>query len=144
MATGRAPKRGRVHRSLLLADGQANRDELLHRVFDSYCEVGPGRATSLAFTTWASAAGYTAAVVPGVIIARDATECVVAAITTIVPTQVGPRRRRARRAGPSRPAVHTCGWAQVGGEWRCLQDYYAVGEAPETSCGATWKATPEG
>jgi hypothetical protein len=32
-------------------------------------------------------------------------------------------------------ADHYCGWARVDGVWTCLQDYYAVGWAPETSCG---------
>lgn len=31
---------------------------------------------------------------------------------------------------------HVCGWARVDGVWRCIQDHYAVGFAPETSCGA--------
>lgn len=38
---------------------------------------------------------------------------------------------------PTRP--HQCGWAKdAEGVWRCLQDHYAVGYRPETSCGATW------
>lgn len=34
---------------------------------------------------------------------------------------------------------HTCGWQKVEGVWRCLQDYYAVGDAPETACEAVWQ-----
>lgn len=30
---------------------------------------------------------------------------------------------------------HVCGWARVDGVWTCVQDHYAVGSAPETSCG---------
>jgi hypothetical protein len=43
------------------------------------------------------------------------------------------------RANPRVLAGHTCGWAaDVDGTWRCVQDFYAVGYAPETGCGATW------
>jgi hypothetical protein len=42
---------------------------------------------------------------------------------------------------------HQCGWAKdAAGVWRCLQDHYAVGHRPDTSCGATWapeKETPQ-
>lgn len=31
---------------------------------------------------------------------------------------------------------HVCGWARVSGVWTCIQDYHAVGFAPETACGA--------
>jgi hypothetical protein len=37
-------------------------------------------------------------------------------------------------------AGHICGWAKVDEQWRCLQDYDAVGLAPETSCGANGAA----
>jgi hypothetical protein len=49
---------------------------------------------------------------------------------------------------PSRqaPTEHICGWAELDGTWRCVADFYAVGDAPETGCGATWtpKATDLG
>jgi hypothetical protein len=32
---------------------------------------------------------------------------------------------------------HTCGGMQVDGVWQCVQDFYAVGWAPQTSCGRT-------
>jgi len=41
-------------------------------------------------------------------------------------------------AHPVTPDVsHTCGWARVNGVWKCIQDFYAKGFQPETSCGAT-------
>lgn len=33
---------------------------------------------------------------------------------------------------------HTCGWARVDGLWICVQDFYAIGDAPATGCGVTW------
>ncbi len=36
---------------------------------------------------------------------------------------------------------HTCGWARVEGVWTCIQDYHAIGFAPETACGATSEGT---
>lgn len=41
---------------------------------------------------------------------------------------------RSKRTG------HTHGWALVDGEWRCVQDYYLPGNAPETGCSVAWRA----
>src|SRR4051812_4260558 len=36
-----------------------------------------------------------------------------------------------------RPTGHTHGWAKTKtGAWRCVQDHYSAGIAPETGCGA--------
>jgi hypothetical protein len=49
------------------------------------------------------------------------------------------RREEQRAARTSRRPDHHCGWAKGAvGVWRCLQDYYAVGHRPDTSCGAVW------
>lgn len=37
-----------------------------------------------------------------------------------------------------RTAGHICGWMQLDGVWQCVQDFYAVSWAPQTSCGAVW------
>jgi len=43
-----------------------------------------------------------------------------------------------RATKPKDPSVdHTCGWARVDGLWSCVQDHYAAGHRPDTSCGAT-------
>jgi hypothetical protein len=41
------------------------------------------------------------------------------------------------RAAKPEDGSHTCGWARVGGVWSCVQDFYAIGHRPDTSCGAT-------
>jgi hypothetical protein len=48
--------------------------------------------------------------------------------------------QRLRRIGvPSGKPGHTHGWAQTDSlTWTCMQDFYAVGVAPETACGETW------
>lgn len=38
---------------------------------------------------------------------------------------------------------HVCGWARVDGEWRCVQDHFASGKRPETSCGKVLPAFEE-
>jgi hypothetical protein len=37
-----------------------------------------------------------------------------------------------------RPGGHVCGWTETDTGWRCAQDHYAAGYAPETACGETW------
>jgi hypothetical protein len=39
---------------------------------------------------------------------------------------------------PGVRSSHTCGYAKEDGVWRCVQDFYAIGDAPETGCGAVW------
>jgi len=39
--------------------------------------------------------------------------------------------------------THHHGYAREGGQWRCVQDYYAAGNRPETGCGDVW-TQPEG
>lgn len=43
-------------------------------------------------------------------------------------------------APPAQPSTagHICGWMQLDGVWQCVQDFYAVGWAPQTLCGAVW------
>jgi hypothetical protein len=49
-------------------------------------------------------------------------------------------------AAQRRADGHVCGWMQLNGTWQCVQDFYAEGWAPQTSCGATWEPsdTPMG
>jgi hypothetical protein len=47
--------------------------------------------------------------------------------------------RAVRGAAPVEPGEHICGWGRVGEVWRCVQDYYAAGSHPASSCGATWE-----
>ncbi len=35
----------------------------------------------------------------------------------------------------AQPPGHVHGWARVDGVWSCVQDYYAAGYRPDTSCG---------
>ena len=43
--------------------------------------------------------------------------------------------RDAEESLASRDNGHTHGWARMSGVWTCIQDHYAVGNAPWTGCG---------
>jgi hypothetical protein len=44
------------------------------------------------------------------------------------------------RPPAGRPGIdgHICGWMELDGVWQCVQDFRAIGWAPETSCGSVW------
>jgi hypothetical protein len=45
-----------------------------------------------------------------------------------------------RRVGvPAKSPGHAHGWARVGNEFVCVQDFYAVGNEAESGCGEQWK-----
>jgi hypothetical protein len=107
-------------------------------VLDDYRAGTSGGALRARFAEWAAAAGLTYVVRHGVAAALDDTGRVVAALD-LNPHPGGQVKRRVRSVGRRVRRVHTHGFAQVEGTWRCIADFHADGDAPETGCGLTWE-----
>jgi hypothetical protein len=107
-------------------------------ILDDYRAGTSGGALHTRFAEWAAAAGLTYVVRHGVAVALDETERVAAALD-LNPHAGGQVTRRVRSAGRRVRRVHTHGFAQVEGTWRCIADFHADGDAPETGCGLTWE-----
>jgi hypothetical protein len=107
-------------------------------ILDDYRAGTSGGALHARFAEWAAAAGLTYVVRHGVAVALDETERVVAALD-LNPHPGGQVTRRVRSVGRRVRRVHTHGFAQVDGTWRCIADFHADGDAPDTGCGLTWE-----
>jgi len=152
--------------SVVDAVGDDGSDELFAAVIADYLAGAPLRTLVWPTRSWTTVAGLTCTFRDGVLVARNPAGRVVHALDTnpkpvlsaawaivrdskgMTETGHGAVVRWARvyvkpddveRPRASIRTGHACGWAaDVDGTWRCVQDFYAVGDAPETGCGATW------
>jgi hypothetical protein len=115
---------------------------LMRVVLADYVAGRTGLELRARFASWAAVAGFVYATRGGIAVALDERGRVAAALD-ITARRVRPPGLQERRVARSVPRVHTHGFAQSDGTWRCIQDYYVGGDTPGTGCGQLWKEADE-